>query len=137
VDEGHHVHLQHVELGTLGVLRDGAVQGVAGVVDEHVDRALGILDLPRDGARRGGIDEVGGDDERARAVHPLELDGERLERLLAARDEDEVMAVHREESRDRLADSPGRAGDERGGARRSRNVRGGGAGNGHDGSGRR
>ena len=87
-------------------LEEAAAEAEAGVVDQQVHVDAELLDLARELGRLGGevaVDDVG----RGR-----ELLGELLEPVLAAGDQDQVVAAAGELAGELLADARGRAGDQ-------------------------
>jgi len=76
-------------------------------------RAAAPFDLRRELVARAGVGEVGRDRLRAHAVLTLELGGETLQRLDPAGDQRQPVAAASEAARELLADTRGRAGDER------------------------
>jgi hypothetical protein len=100
------VQLDHLHLVLQVRLREGAVAGVARVVDEHVHLdALGLQPLhePAGGGRLG---QVGGHHQRPDAVLRGQLAGERLELGLGASHQHHVIATGGEQPGEVQADDP-------------------------------
>ena len=113
VRERDDVDLQQVEFRLQIGLDEQSVAAYPGVVDERVNvgalRPQPVEDFPR----RFRAREVGGQHAGADVVLAAQLLGKPRELVAAARDEDEVVAVRREQARKLKAYAAGRARDER------------------------
>ena len=99
-----------VRPGDLALL---ALDRPAGVVDQDVDGAEARLGRGGRGRHRVHVAHVGGHGQHAHAGGGVDLLGRLLQRVLAAREQDDVHALVGEPARDVLADALAGTGDER------------------------
>ena len=94
------------------VRRERAVGAEAGAVDQELDVDAPLLQLLEDPPRRDRIGEILGDDARRDAVFGGQPGRQRLQVIAAARDDDQIVPIEREQPRQLQPQPRGRSRDQ-------------------------